>query len=110
MEELLQINKQQEERIQQLETELALTKEHLKKYTAPSRSKTYYENHKKEIIEKVKEYKEEIAAKSKEYREKHKEKTLEWGRLWRDKNREKINEKRRLKYAATKQTKEMQNI
>jgi hypothetical protein len=33
------------------------TKEHLKKYTAPSRSKSYYENHKEEIIKRVKEYK-----------------------------------------------------
>ena len=32
-------------------------KEKLKKYTAPSRSKTYYENHKEEIIQKTKEYK-----------------------------------------------------
>ncbi len=32
-------------------------KERLKKYTAPTRNKTYYENHKEEIKEKVKEYK-----------------------------------------------------
>ena len=34
---------------EQLKKELNDTKEHLKKYTAPSRSKTYYENHKEEI-------------------------------------------------------------
>ena len=39
-------------------TELENTKEHLKKYTAPIRCKTFYENHKEEIKVKVKEYKE----------------------------------------------------
>ena len=29
-------------------------KEHLKKYTAPTRHKTYYENHKEQILEKMK--------------------------------------------------------
>jgi hypothetical protein len=33
-------------------------KNHLKKYTAPTRSKTYYENHKDEIMQRNKEYKE----------------------------------------------------
>jgi len=37
--------------------EINQLKEHLKKYTAPKRNKTYYENHKDEIKEKVKEYK-----------------------------------------------------
>jgi len=41
-----------------LENEVNDLKEKLKKYTAPSRSKTYYENHKDEIIKKTKEYKE----------------------------------------------------
>jgi hypothetical protein len=40
----------------QLKDEIKTLKEHLKKYTAPKRSKTYYENHKNEIIQKVKEY------------------------------------------------------
>ena len=31
-------------------------KKKLKNYTAPKRSKTFYENHKEEIIQKVKEY------------------------------------------------------
>ena len=43
-----------EEQIKQLTTELNETKEHLKKYTAPSRSKTYYENHKEKLLEKMK--------------------------------------------------------
>ena len=50
IEELLIKNKQ-------LEDENTALKEKLKKYTAPSRSKTYYENHKEEIIQKTKEYK-----------------------------------------------------
>ena len=45
-----------EEQIKQLIQELNDTKEHLKKYTAPSRSKTFYENHKEELLEKMKKY------------------------------------------------------
>jgi hypothetical protein len=45
-----------EEQIKQLTQELNETKEHLKKYTAPARSKTYYENHKEELLEKMKQY------------------------------------------------------
>jgi hypothetical protein len=41
-----------------LKEELQLTKEHLKKYTAPSNMKKYYESHKEEIKKKVKDYKE----------------------------------------------------
>ena len=41
-----------------LKNELVETKEHLKKYTAPSNMKKYYQNHKEEIKEKVKKYKE----------------------------------------------------
>jgi hypothetical protein len=51
VDELLIKNKQLEEEINEL-------KGKLKKYTAPSRSKNYYENHKQEIIKKTKEYKE----------------------------------------------------
>jgi sugar-specific transcriptional regulator TrmB len=43
--------------LEKTRNELNETKEHLKKYTAPSRSKSYYENHKEEIIKRVKEYK-----------------------------------------------------
>ena len=49
--------KELEEELKKTKDELNETKEHLKKYTAPTRSKTYYENHKEEIIKKVKEYK-----------------------------------------------------
>ena len=45
------------EKIKSLEQELNETKEHLKKYTAPSNMKKYYENHKDEIKSKVNEYK-----------------------------------------------------
>ena len=39
---------------ERLKKELLETKEHLKKYTAPTRHKTYYENHKEQILEKMK--------------------------------------------------------
>jgi len=47
-----------EEELQKKKDELTRTKEQLKTYTAPPRSKTYYENHKEEIKQKVKEYRE----------------------------------------------------
>jgi len=47
-----------EDENKKLQDELIKTKEHLKKYTAPSNMKKYYENHKEEIKQKVKEYKE----------------------------------------------------
>jgi hypothetical protein len=57
-----------------LEEENEALKNKLKSYTAPSRSKTYYENHKEDIKQKVKEYKEKTnyvyevsAEKKKEY-------------------------------------------
>ena len=40
-----------------LEEENKELKEKLKKYTAPARHKTYYENHKQELLAKNKEYK-----------------------------------------------------
>jgi hypothetical protein len=46
------------EKIRVLEDENTKLKEHLKRYTAPSRSKTFYNNHRDEIIEKVKKYQE----------------------------------------------------
>jgi hypothetical protein len=69
-----------EEQIKQLTDELNETKEHLKKYTAPSRSKTYYENHKEELLEKMKQYtpsKEKIKEKNKKAYLKRKEKLAE---------------------------------
>ena len=47
-----------EEYIKKLEEENEELKNKLKTYTAPLRSKTYYENHKEDIKKKVKEYKE----------------------------------------------------
>ncbi len=66
-----------EQEIKQLTDELNETKEHLKKYTAPSRSKTYYENHKEELLEKMKKYtpsQEKIKEKNKKAYLKRKEK------------------------------------
>ncbi len=54
---VIQENNELKEKIISLEIELEETKEHLKKYTAPSNMKKYYENHKEEIKNKVKEYK-----------------------------------------------------
>jgi phosphoglycerol transferase MdoB-like AlkP superfamily enzyme len=45
-------------RVAELEAELELTKQHLKKYTAPNRNKKYYEENKDIILEKNKLYKE----------------------------------------------------
>ena len=47
-----------EDKIKLLEEENEILKEKLKKYTAPPRSKKFYENHKEEIQQKNKEYKE----------------------------------------------------
>ena len=70
--------------ISQLENEIIILQkqnkdleERLKKYTAPSRSKKYYENHKEELLEKMKKYKptpEQIKEKNKKAYLKRKEK------------------------------------
>ena len=52
--DMLRKNRILEETIKKLTEELTETKEHLKKYTAPLRSKTFYENHREEILEKKK--------------------------------------------------------
>ena len=52
-EELIQENSELKEKIHELETQLAETQEHLKKYTAPSRNKKYYETHKEIIKQKI---------------------------------------------------------
>ena len=57
-EELIKVIQLLKEENEKLKNELLDTKEHLKKYTAPSNKKLYYENHKEEIKQKVKEYKE----------------------------------------------------
>lgn len=53
---LLKENQLLREQNEKLVKELEETKEHLKKYTAPSYKKAYYENNKEEIKEKTKEY------------------------------------------------------
>jgi len=58
MDELLVKYKLLEEENAILKKELLETKEHLKKYTAPANMKKYYETHKEEIKQKVKDYKE----------------------------------------------------
>jgi hypothetical protein len=46
-----------EEELEGVKAELQKTKEHLKKYTAPSRNRKYYENNKDAINERHKKYK-----------------------------------------------------
>ena len=53
MDELTLVKEENE----QLKKRIAELEEHLKKYTAPARSKTYYENHKEELLEKMKNFK-----------------------------------------------------
>jgi len=53
----MDINNLLNEKIKQLEQENKELKEKLKNYTAPSRKKKYYDNHKEELIQKNKEYK-----------------------------------------------------
>lgn len=48
------IIKQLQEENNRLKEELQLTKEHLKKYTAPVTRKLYYEKNKEQILEKMK--------------------------------------------------------
>ena len=56
------------EKIKILEEENTELKNKLKNYTAPTRNKNYYENHKEDIIQKSKEYKDNLAPeKKKEY-------------------------------------------
>jgi hypothetical protein len=50
----VQLLKKENEKLKNKVIEL---EEKLKKYTAPSRSKTFYENHKEELLEKMKKYK-----------------------------------------------------
>jgi len=56
-ETIINENNKLKQQIIDIQLELEKTKEHLKQYTAPSRSKKYYENNKEEIKQKVKEYK-----------------------------------------------------
>ena len=62
-----------EELKEEYELKINELREHLKKYTAPSRNKKYYENHRDEIIQKSKEYKEKTGNKKVVSQEKIKE-------------------------------------
>ena len=64
--------------LEKTKIELTETKEHLKKYTAPSNMKKYYQNHKEEIVVKKKAYrqtvpKEKIQEYNKRYYERKKQ-------------------------------------
>ena len=63
MNELLDEIKLLKEENERLRMELAETKEHLKKYTAPANMKKYYENHKEEIKQRVRDHKEKTGYK-----------------------------------------------
>ena len=70
----LQLLKQENE---ELKSKIIELEERLKKYTAPQRSKTYYETHKEELLEKMKKYKqtpEQIKERNKKAYLKRKEK------------------------------------
>jgi hypothetical protein len=57
-----------QQKIKLLEEEVQQLKEKLKNYTAPKRSKTFYENHKEEINQKTRIYKDSLSTeKKKEY-------------------------------------------
>jgi hypothetical protein len=58
------IIKELTEKNAKLEDELQLTKEHLKKYTAPTSSKVYYEKHKDLVKQRVKKCRENTIYKS----------------------------------------------
>jgi hypothetical protein len=76
MDELTLVKEENE----QLKKRIAELEEHLKKYTAPARSKTYYENHKEELLEKMKKYKptpEQIKERNRKAYLKRKEKMAE---------------------------------
>jgi hypothetical protein len=73
MDEVQLLKKENEE----LKNKVVELEERLKKYTAPARSKTYYENHKEELLEKMKKYKpspEQIKEKNRKAYLKRKEK------------------------------------
>jgi len=76
MDEIEVIKKENEE----LRNKVLELEEKLKKYTAPARSKTYYENHKEELLDKMKKYKpspEQIKERNKKAYLKRKEKLEE---------------------------------
>ena len=70
---LLNENTLLKNKVSDLEKEIIELKEHLKKYTAPTRYKKYYENHKEEILQRNKEYVEKTNYKTVVSSEKKKE-------------------------------------
>jgi hypothetical protein len=72
-EELIAEIKMLKEENDKLVNELNQTKEHLKKYTAPTRNKNYYEENKEKHKQAVKEYKQKVNYDSKLSIEKKKE-------------------------------------
>ena len=73
MDEVQLLKKENEE----LKNKVIELEERLKKYTAPARSKTFYGNHKEELLEKMKKYKptpEQIKEKNRKAYLKRKEK------------------------------------
>ena len=64
VDEIITKNKLLEEELQKTIDELIQTKEHLKKYTAPTSSKIYYEKHKELVKERVKKCREKTIYKS----------------------------------------------
>lgn len=78
------------EELQKTKYELLQTQEHLKKYTAPSNMKKYYENHKEEIKAKAKEYKQ----KTDYYNNLSSEKKKEYARKAYLKRKEKIEKEK----------------
>ena len=73
MDEIQLLRKENED----LKNKVIELEERLKKYTAQARSKTYYENHKDELLEKMKKYKqtpEQIKERNKKAYLKRKEK------------------------------------
>lgn len=57
-EEMISYIAELEKQNEQLKNELEETKAHLKRYTAPASSKKYYQEHKEEHKQRVREYKE----------------------------------------------------
>jgi len=55
MEKLEEENSLLREEVKKLQAELEDTKQHLKRYTAPPSSRVYYQRHKEEVKERVKE-------------------------------------------------------
>jgi hypothetical protein len=100
VDELIHKLKITEEENTKLQNELIQTKEHLKKYTAPSSRKVYYENNKDEHKQRVKEYKEKTNYSTNLSTEKKKEYA----------RRAYLNKKEKLKKLEEKNKNENENI